>query len=187
MPGDRWQQLANLRALYGYLWAHPGKKLLFMGGELAQNDEWSHDRSLDWHLLERAEHAGVQQLVRELNRVYKEQPGLWELDHRPHGFRWLEPNDAGANVLAFARYGRDATHPLVCVCNLSPEVRSGYRLGFPEPGRWVEVLNTDSTYYGGSDVGNLGGVEAETKPWHDQPFSAELTLPPLAVCWFVPD
>jgi 1,4-alpha-glucan branching enzyme len=187
MPGDRWQQLANLRSLYGYMWAHPGKKLLFMGGELAQSNEWSHDRSLDWHLLEHAEHAGVQQLVRELNRVYREQPALWELDHHPDGFRWLEPNDAGANALAFARYGRDGLHPLVCICNLSPEVRSGYRVGFPEPGRWVEVLNSDSTYYGGSDVGNLGGVEAESKPWHEQPFSAEVTLPPLAVCWFVPE
>jgi 1,4-alpha-glucan branching enzyme len=187
LPGDRWQQLANLRALYAYMWAHPGKKLLFMGGELAQSAEWSHDRSLDWHLLEQAEHAGVQQLVRELNRVYRSQPALWELDHHPDGFRWLEANDASGNVLAFARYGRDGTQPLVCICNLSPEVRGPYRVGFPQPGRWAEVLNTDSTYYGGSDVGNLGGVEATAKPWHDQPFSAEVTLPPLAVCWFAPE
>jgi 1,4-alpha-glucan branching enzyme len=185
MPGDRWQQLANLRALYGYMWAHPGKKLLFMGGELAQDQEWSHDRSLDWHLLESAEHAGIQALVRELNRVYRAEPALWELDNDAAGFRWLEANDANNNVLAFTRYGRDAARPLVCVCNLSPEVQRGYRVGFPAPGRWVEVLNTDSTYYGGSDVGNLGGVEAEAEGWHDQPYSAEVTLPPLGVVWFV--
>jgi 1,4-alpha-glucan branching enzyme len=187
MPGDRWQQLANLRALYAYMWAHPGKKLLFMGGELAQNDEWSHDRSLDWHLLEYKEHAGVHALVGELNRVYRAEAALWERDHDPSGFRWLEANDANNNVLAFARVGRDATRPLVCVCNLSPEVRRDYRVGLPAPGRWVEVLNTDSTYYGGSDVGNLGGVECEAHPWHEQPFSAALTLPPLAVLWLVPE
>ena len=145
MPGDRWQQFANLRALYAYMWAHPGKKLLFMGGELAQEQEWTHDGSLDWHLLEQPEHAGMQQLVRTLNRVYREHPALWEVDHEPAGFRWLEPNDAARNVLAFARYGLDATPPLVCVCNLSPVLREGYRLGFPADGRWVEVLNTDST------------------------------------------
>ena len=187
MPGDRWQQFANLRALYAYMWAHPGKKLLFMGGEIAQFAEWSHDRSLDWHLLEFAEHAGVQQLVRELNRVYQAEPALWELDHDPTGFRWLEANDASRNVLAFVRYGKDGTRPVVCVCNLSPEVQNGYRVGFPSPCRWVELLNTDSTYYGGTDVGNLGGVDAESHAWHDQPFSAEITLPPLAVVWFVPE
>jgi 1,4-alpha-glucan branching enzyme len=188
MPGDRWQQFANLRALYALMWAHPGKKLLFMGGELAQEQEWSHDRSLDWHLLERAEHDGVRKLVRELNRVYQAEPALWELDHEPAGFRWLEANDADRNVLAFARYpARKEGSPLVCVCNLSPEVRYGYRVGMPEAGSWREVLNTDSTHYGGSDAGNLGAVEAEKLPWHDQPFSAELTLPPLAVVWLVPD
>jgi 1,4-alpha-glucan branching enzyme len=187
MPGDAWQQFANLRALYAYMWAHPGKKLLFMGGELAQNAEWSHDRSLDWHLLEHPAHAGVNALVRELNRAYRAEPALWELDGDPAGFRWLEANDASHNVLAFTRYGSDTTRPLVCICNLSPEARSDYRVGFPRQGRWVELLNTDSTYYGGSDVGNLGGVEATGGSWHDQPFSARVTLPPLAVCWFVPE
>ena len=185
LPGDRWQAFANLRALYGYMWAHPGKKLLFMGGELAQEREWDHDGSLDWHLLELAEHAGVQQLVRDLNRVYREEPALWELDHEPAGFRWLEPNDAEGNTLAFLRLSRDAERPLVCVCNLSPVVRERYRLGLPAGGRWVEALNTDSTYYGGSDVGNLGNVEADDRPWHDQPWSAEVVLPPLATLWFV--
>jgi 1,4-alpha-glucan branching enzyme len=187
MPGDRWQQLANLRSLYAYMWAHPGKKLLFMGGELGQEQEWSEARSLDWHLLERADHSGVQALVRELNRVYRSEPALWELDFSHEGFRWLEPNDAGANVLAFARLSAGGERSLVCVCNMSPVPRERYRVGMPAPGRWREALNTDSTYYGGSDVGNLGGVEAEAVPWHDQPYSAELVLPPLGVVWLVPE
>jgi len=187
MPGERWQQLANLRALYGYMWAHPGKKLLFMGGELAQEAEWSHERSLDWHLLERADHAGVQALVRELNRLYRAEPALWECDSDPSGFRWLEPNDAAANALAFARFGADGERALVCVCNLSPVPRYGYRLGLPRSGRWWEALNTDSEFFGGSGVGNLGAVEADATPWHEQPFSAEVTLPPLGVVWLVPE
>jgi 1,4-alpha-glucan branching enzyme len=187
MPGDRWQKLANLRSLYGYMWAHPGKKLLFMGGEIAQNEEWSEARSLDWRLLEWQEHWGVQALVRELNRVYRAEPALWELDDSPEGFRWLEPNDASNNVLAFARYSLDQERSLVCVCNLGPLPRERYRVGMPRPGRWRELVNTDSSYYGGTDWGNLGGVEAEAIAWHDQPFSAELTLPPLAVLWLVPE
>src|SRR5438874_2957784 len=187
MPGDRWQRLANLRALYGYMWAHPGKKLLFMGGELAQEQEWSHERSLDWHLLEDPGHAGVQQLVRDLNRVYREEPALWEVDFDPSGFRWLEANDATSNTLAFVRFSRDEKRALVCICNLSPVSRPGYRVGLPSAGRWVEALNTDSSYYGGSNVGNLGGVEAEKRPWHDVQYSAEVALPPLGVVWLVPE
>ncbi len=187
MPGDRWQQLANLRALYAYMWAHPGKKLLFMGGELAQPWEWNHRESLPWHLLEHPEHAGVQALVRELNRVYRAEPALWEVDFEPSGFRWLEANDAAANVVAFARLSKGGERSLVCAMNLSPVPRENYRIGLPKPGRWREVLNTDSAYYGGSDVGNLGGVSCEEKPWHDQPFSAQVTLPPLGVVWLVPD
>jgi 1,4-alpha-glucan branching enzyme len=187
MPGDRWQQLANLRALYGYMWAHPGKKLLFMGGELGQEQEWSHDRSLDWHLLEQPEHAGVQSLVRDLNHLYREEPALWEVDFEPAGFEWIEPNDAGANCLAFARWSRDRRRVVVCACNLSPVPRHGYRLGLPRSGRWREALNTDSEFYCGSNVGSVGGVEAEPPPWHGQPFSAEVTLPPLGVVWLVPD
>jgi 1,4-alpha-glucan branching enzyme len=186
LPGDRWQQLANLRALYAYMWAHPGKKLLFMGGELAQEREWDHAASLDWHLLEQAGHAGVQSLVRDLNRIYREEPALYELDFEPSGFLWLEPNDADANVLAFARLPNRG-RPVVCVCNLSPVPREGYRLGLPQAGRWRELLNTDSTFYGGSDVGNLGAIAAEGRPWHEQPQSAELRLPPLGVVWLVPD
>jgi 1,4-alpha-glucan branching enzyme len=187
MPGDRWQKFANLRALYGYMWAHPGKKLLFMGGELGQESEWSEERSVDWHLLEQADHAGVQSLVRDLNRIYKEHPALWEVDFEPSGFQWLEANDAGANILAFARWSRDGEDVVVCALNLSPVPRDRYRLGMPRAGRWVETLNSDSTYYGGSDVGNLGGVEAEEHPWHDQAYSAEVTLPPLGAVWLVPE
>ena len=131
MPGDRWQQFANLRALYGYMWAHPGKKLLFMGGEFAQEREWSHERSLDWHLLERPEHRGVQTLVGDLNRAYRDEPALWELDGEPAGFAWLELNDAAANVIAFARFSAGGERTLVCVCNFSPVPRPGYRVGLP--------------------------------------------------------
>ena len=187
MPGDRWQKFANLRALYAYMWAHPGKKLLFMGCELAQEAEWSHARSLDWHLLEQPEHAGVQSLIRDLNRLYQAEPALWQVDSDPAGFWWLEPNDADANVVAFARASRNGERVLVFVANLSPVPRSNYRLGLPRSCRWREALNTDSTFYGGSDVGNLGGVEPEPIPWHDQPVSAEITLPPLAALWLIPD
>ncbi len=186
MPGDRWQQLANLRSLYAYMWAHPGKKLLFMGGELAQEREWDVEGSLDWHLLERPEHAGMRSLVRDLNRLYREEPALWEIDFEPSGFRWLEANDAANNVVAFARVGRGDTRPVVCVCNFAPVPRHGYRVGMPRAGSWRELLNTDSSYYGGSDVGSGGTVEAEGVSWHDQPFSAEVTLPPLGVVWLVP-
>jgi 1,4-alpha-glucan branching enzyme len=187
MPGDRWQKLANLRALYGYMWSHPGKKLLFMGQEFAQESEWSHERSLDWHLLERPEHAGIQSLVRDLNRAYKAEPALWEMDYDGTGFWWIEANAADYNVFAFARRTKDSERVVVVVLNLSPTPRHQYRLGLPRSGRWRELLNTDSGYYGGSDQGNLGGVEAEGIGWHGQPFSTELTLPPLAALWLVPD
>jgi 1,4-alpha-glucan branching enzyme len=188
MPGDRWQQLANLRALYGFMWAHPGKKLLFMGGEFAQEAEWNETAgSLDWHLLEQREHGGVQHLVRDLNRVYRAEPALWEADFEGSGFRWVEANDADANVLAFLRLSADGSRRLICLCNFSPVPRHDYRIGLPEPGRWREVLNTDSAHYGGSGVGNLGAVEAEARPWHELPYSAEVTLPPLGVVWLVPE
>ncbi|MGI8506979.1 MAG: 1,4-alpha-glucan branching protein GlgB, partial [Solirubrobacteraceae bacterium] len=166
---DHWQKLANLRALYAYMWAHPGKKLLFMGSELAQQSEWSHERSLDWHLLERPEHAGIQSLIRDLNRTYRDEPTLWERDSDPAGFWWLEPNDADNNVVAFARASGGGERVVVFVANLSPVPRDAYRLGLPRSTRWREAINTDSAYYGGSDVGNLGGVAPEPIPWHDQP------------------
>jgi 1,4-alpha-glucan branching enzyme len=187
MPGDRWQKFANLRSLYAYMWAHPGKKLLFMGGELAEWEEWNYDGSLHWNLLEYAEHQGVQSLIRDLNGIYRTQPALHEVDFEPTGFRWLEANDASNNVLAFARLDARGERPVVCVLNLSPVPRYEYRVGMPACCRWTELLNTDSGFYGGSGVGNLGGVEAEPVPWHDQPFSALLTLPPLGAVWLVPE
>ena len=187
MPGDRWQQLANLRALYAFMWAHPGKKLLFMGNEFAQEQEWSEERSLDWHLLENRAHSGIQSLVRDLNRAYRDTPALWERDDDQMAFWWLEPNDAENSVFAFARIGKDASKPAVFVANLTPGPRHGYGLGLPVPGRWTELVNADSLLYGGSDIGNLGGVESENVPWMNQYHSAELSLPPLAVLWLVPE
>ena len=191
---DPWQKLANLRALYAYMWAHPGKKLLFMGQEFAQPSEWSEQRSLDWQLLENPAHAGIQALVRDLNRAYRNEPALWERDSDPGGFWWLEPNDADRNVLAFARQsleggaaGGDGARVIVFVANLSPVPQERYRLGLPRSTRWREAINTDSSFYGGSDVGNLGAVTPEPIPWHGEPFSAEITLPPLAAVWLVPD
>ncbi len=186
MPGDDWQRHANLRALYAYMWAHPGKKLLFMGGELAQEQEWSHERSLDWHLLERPRHAGVQRLVRDLNHLYRDTPALWQLDAEPGGFRWLVVDDRDANVVAFARFARDG-RALVAAANLSPVPRTGYRLPLPRPGRWREALNTDAEAYGGANVGNMGGVRAEGVPWGGEAASAEVTIPPLGVVWLTPD
>ena len=187
MAGDRWQKFANLRTLYAYMWAHPGKKLLFMGGEFAQEQEWSYERSLDWHLLERPEHSGIQALVRDLNRLYREEPALWEIDSDPSGFWWLEPNDANRNVIAFARASKGGERVLVCIANLSPVPQQDYRLGLPRACRWRERLNTDSSFYGGSDWGNFGAIEPEPVPWHGQQVSATVTLPPLAAVWFGPD
>ncbi|HEU0335028.1 MAG TPA: 1,4-alpha-glucan branching protein GlgB [Gaiellaceae bacterium] len=187
LPGDRWQQLANLRALYGLMWAHPGKQLLFMGGELAQPAEWNVDGSLDWWLLDNPDHAGVLALVRDANRVYKAEPALWEVDFDPEGFAWLEANAADDNVAAFVRWSTGRERALVCVANLSPVVRERWRVGLPAGGRWREALNTDSRFYAGSDVGNGDGVVAAEREWNAQPWSAELVLPPLATLWLVPE
>jgi 1,4-alpha-glucan branching enzyme len=187
MSGDNWQKLANLRTLYAYMWAHPGKKLLFMGCELAMHEEWNHEGSLPWHLLEQAEHAGVQSLVRDLNQVYKGEPALWELDADPSGFYWLEGADAENNVIAFARQNADGERTLVCVMNMSPMPREGYRVGLPGFGGWREALNTDDVKYGGSGVGNHDGIQIDDIPWHSQAQSAALTLPPLGALWLVPD
>jgi 1,4-alpha-glucan branching enzyme len=181
MPGDRWQQFANLRAFLGYMFAHPGKKLLFMGCEFAQDREWNHDQSLDWHLLEHAPHAGIQRLVRDLNHFYSATPALYQLDFVPGGFQWIEHNDTEHSVLAFARKGLDSTTFIVAVCNFTPNVWNGYRLGVPQPGTYTEKLNTDSAHYGGSNVGTpLGTATAEDVAWQGQPHSVVLNLPPLA-------
>jgi len=184
MAGDDWQKFANLRALYGWMWAHPGKKLLFMGGELAQRAEWNHDRSLDWHLLGAPAHAGVQRLVRDLNRIYREEPALFELDGDPAGFQWVQVHSADVNVLAFVR--RSGERHVVAVANLSPVPRHGYRVGLPRAGEYREALNTDAVEYGGSGVGNHGRVQAEAVAHDGQPASAVVSLPPLGVVWLAP-
>ena len=180
MPGDEWQRFANLRLLYGFMWAYPGKKLLFMGGELGQSAEWNHDRSLDWHLLEAGPyHRGLQRLVADLNRLYRGEPALHEGDADPAGFRWMDCSDADGSVVAFCRFARDERGIVLCAANFTPVVREGYRIGVPRAGYYVEAVNTDSEYYGGGNVGNGPGVRSEPIPCHGQPWSVSLTLPPL--------
>jgi len=180
MPGDRWQKFANLRAYLAFMWTHPGKKLLFMGGEFAQEREWNHDQSLDWHLLADPSHRGMHALVRDLNRLYRSSPSLHKFDCESRGFEWIDAGDASQSILSFFRRGEGAEAPVAVVCNFTPIVRHGFRLGVPKQGRWIEKLNTDSGAYDGSNVGNLGSVEAQLMSSHGQPFSVELTLPPLA-------
>ena len=183
MPGDEWQRFANLRSLYAYMWAHPGKQLLFMGCEIGQYAEWDHDSSLDWHLLDHTPHKGVQLLVRDLNRAYTETQALWQMDHSPDGFRWIDANDADNNVLSFYRTNEDQTEFVVCICNLSPVPRTGFQIGLPSGGDYIEILNTDAGIYGGTNMGNMGTVKASAEPWHGLDHSAVLTLPPLGVVW----
>ncbi len=180
MPGDRWRKFANLRAYFGFMWTHPGKKLLFMGGEFAQEDEWNYDRSLDWHLLADASHRQIQDLVRDLNRLYRDLPALHVKDADASGFEWLELSDSENSVYAFVRHGNDGDTPAIVVCNFTPVVRQGYRIGVPLAGRYIERLNTDAAIYGGSNVGNPDGIASEPIPWNDRPHSLALTLPPLA-------
>ncbi|MDA8048072.1 MAG: 1,4-alpha-glucan branching protein GlgB [Actinomycetota bacterium] len=189
MPGDRWQQLANLRALYSWMWAHPGKQLLFMGAELAPEREWDHEQELDWWILDRWEsHRGVRDLLRALNSLYGELPALWERDDDPQGFQWVDADDSDQSVISFLRLPADGdpTRAVLCVANLTPVPRHGYRIGLPAGGRWRELLNSDAAEYGGGGVGNLGGTDASERPWHGRPWSAELTLPPLGVLWLTP-
>ncbi len=182
MPGDRWQELANLRAYLAFMWGHPGKKLLFMGSEFAQSEEWSSEKSLDWWLLQFSEHAGVLQTVTDLNRIYRETPALWQRDDDPSGFEWIDAGDADANVFSWARWD-DHGGCVAVVSNLSPVPRDDYRLGLPHAGRWVEVLNTDAEPYGGSGLGNMGAVETDGVSWHGRPASVSLVLPPLATIY----
>nr|MDT0657211.1 1,4-alpha-glucan branching protein GlgB [Micromonospora sp. DSM 115978] len=185
MPGDPWRRMAGVRALLAYMWAHPGKQLLFMGCELADDREWSEERGLDWHLLHDPARAGVQRLVRDLNRLYREVPALWTQDTNPNGFRWIVADDSANNTLAFVRIGLDGS-PLVCVVNFSAVPHDDYRIGLPRAGTWTELLNTDSGHYGGSGVGNLGAVHAENTPWHGLPASVALRVPPLGALWLRP-
>jgi 1,4-alpha-glucan branching enzyme len=181
MPGDLWQKFANLRLLYGYMWGHPGKKLLFMGCEFAQWREWKHDESLDWHLLQWDSHGGMKRLVSDLNALYKSEPALHQVDFEWQGFEWLELHDWENSVLAFLRRGRTPGNDIVVVCNFTPVVRQGYRVGVPEGGFYREILNTDAHHYGGSNVGNYGGLWAH-EDWHaGRPYHLSLNLPPLGV------
>jgi len=180
MPGDEWQRFANARAYYAFMWAHPGKKLLFMGQEFGQTSEWNCNDSLPWWLLDHTPHQGLQKLVRDLNALYRSEPSLHARDCEAEGFRWIVVNDDAQSVFAFLRMGAPADKPIAIVCNFTPEIRREYRVGLPTPGRWRERLNTDAGVYGGSNVGNFGAINAERRPMHGFSSSAALTLPPLA-------
>ena len=180
MPGDEWQRFANLRAYFGFMWTHPGKKLLFMGGEFGQPQEWSHDRGLDWDMLDAPLHVGVQKLLRDLNRVYRENPALHRKDCEPDGFRWVVLDDRDQSVFAYLRLGDADDPPVLAVCNFTPVPRYGYRIGVPRGGLWHEILNSDAAMYGGANLGNGGQVQAEDAASHGLPASLLLTLPPLA-------
>jgi len=183
MPGDRWQQLANPRAYLAFMWAHPGKQLLFMGSEMGQESEWAESRELDWWLLDHPEHRGVSSLVRDLNAAYVGSPAVWQRDHDPAGFQWIDANDAGRNIFTFIRRGAEGSDDVVCVSNFAAVPHEGYRLGLPAPGEWEELLNTDAETYAGSGVGNLGSVTAVEGDWSGQPAHATIVVPPLATVW----
>ena len=188
MPGDDWQKFANLRLLFGYMWFHPGKKLLFMGGEFGQWREWNHDSSLDWHLLDNQKnplanfHRGLQRWIRDLNRVYRNEPDLYEFDFEPSGFEWVDFNDVEKSIISFLRKGKE--NCFLVVCNFTPVPRFNYRIGVPFGGFWEEILNSDSEFYGGSGLGNMGGVLAEEIKFHGRNFSVSLILPPLSILVF---
>ena len=181
MPGDDWQKFANLRLFLGYMYGHPGKKLLFMGGEFGQSREWNQATSLDWHLLQHESHAGLQRFVRDLNHLYTGEPSLFDQDFEPHGFEWIDFSDTEANVIAFARRGRSGDAPLIFVCNFTPVPRTGYRVGVARPGHYDERLNSDAADYWGSGMGNSGGLPSQSVPWHGHAHSLLLTLPPLSL------
>ncbi len=187
MPGDEWQKFANLRAYFGFMWTHPGKKLIFMGGEFAQWREWNHDAGLDWFLLDNPMNKGMQSLLCDLNAAYRTIPALHAKDVEPAGFRWVIMDDAAQSVFAYLRFGEEGQAPALVVCNFTPVPRYGYRVGVPRAGGWKEAVNTDSGLYGGSNLGNGGAVQAEHVPCHDLPSSLVLTLPPLSTLILVSD
>jgi 1,4-alpha-glucan branching enzyme len=179
MPGDDWQKFANLRLLFAYMYAQPGKKLLFMGAEFGQYREWSHDRSLDWHLLEGSLHRGLQAWMEQLNRAYRSEEALHWFDNDPQGFEWVDCNDAPASVISLLRKGKMADDSVLIACNFTPVPRVGYKVGVPSAGYWKEILNSDAREYGGGGIGNMGGAEALPESVHGRPHSLRLTLPPL--------
>ena len=186
MPGDPWRQFANLRALYGYMWGHPGKKLLFMGGEFGQRREWAHDEALEWFVCDQAEHAGVKRWVADLNRLYRAEPALHQVEFDAAGFEWVDARDAEASAFSFLRKPREGA-PVLVLCNLTPLPRTNYSIGVPQGGVWRELLNSDATIYGGSGVGNFGAIEAAPVSAHGRPYSLTLALPPLATLFLKPE
>ncbi|MEO0259109.1 MAG: 1,4-alpha-glucan branching protein GlgB [candidate division WOR-3 bacterium] len=187
MPGDYWQKFANLRLLYGYMFAHPGKKLLFMGGEFAQWEEWYHEKSLDWHLLQFPLHQGIQKWLKDLNNLYRTYPSLYELDFEHSGFEWVDFSDADQSVISFIRRAKKPKEVSLIVCNFTPVPRYNYRIGVPYEGYWREILNSDAKEYGGSGHGNFGGIHSEQIPMHNKPYSLSLTLPPLGILFLSPE
>jgi 1,4-alpha-glucan branching enzyme len=188
MPGDDWQKFANLRALLAYQWLFPGRKLLFMGGEIGQRAEWNENGQLDWWLLDAGPfHRGLQQFVEDLNRIYRRLPALWQADYEHGGFYWLDCADNENSVLSFVRQNPDGANPVAVILNLTPVARPNYRLGLPRAGKWREILNSDAGIYGGSNKGNLGEIFARDHKSHNQNFSAEICLPPMSVSAFAPE
>jgi 1,4-alpha-glucan branching enzyme len=187
MPGDDWQKFANLRLLYGYMFGHPGKKLLFMGNEFGQWSEWNHDASLEWHLLNEPFHAGLKRWVRDLNTLYGGQPLLHEIEFNSAGFEWVDCKDSQRSIISFLRRGQNPNDQLLFVCNFIPVVRENYRVGVPLGCYWKEILNSDASLYGGSGQGNFGGLQAAPLPIHGLPFSLNMTLPPLGILVFQPE
>ena len=184
MPGDDWQKFANLRAYFGFMWAHPGKKLLFMGGELAQRREWDHDTGLDWHLLDSEMHRGVNSLVRDLNNFYRQSPALHELDSSADGFSWLQHENSEQSIFSWLRRGREQHACAVIVSNMTPNTHHDYRVGVPMAGWYKECINTDARDYGGSGQGNRGGLHSDDVSWNSQPCSLSITVPPLSTVIF---
>jgi len=187
MPGDDWQKFANLRAYFGFMWGHPGKKLLFMGGEIAQWDEWSHDREIAWDLVQYPRHRGIQKLMTDLNKLLVAERALHQRDAVGTGFRWVVGDDTENSVFAFLRYGNDHTRPVLVVSNFTPVPRLGYGIGVPRPGRWRELLNSDAGVYGGSNIGNDGAATTVPVRHHGEAQSLQLTLPPLATLFLAPE
>ncbi|MEO0049107.1 MAG: hypothetical protein RL556_439, partial [Actinomycetota bacterium] len=185
MPGDRWQQLANLRAYLSFMWAHPGKQLLFMGSEFGQLSEWSQEHGLDWWITEQPSHQAIQRLVAALNLVYQDNPALWQLDHDWHGFTWIDGGNADANTLSFLRTD-ETGNTVACVINFAGQPHENFVLGLPKAGEWLEIFNSDAHEFGGSGVGNQGKIEAGGEGSHGQPHSASITVPPLAAVFFKP-
>ncbi|MFM1802980.1 MAG: 1,4-alpha-glucan branching enzyme GlgB, partial [Planctomycetota bacterium] len=184
MPGDLWRQFAGLRTMLAYQYGHPGKKLLFMGCELGQWNEWNFSESLDWHLLHWSDHKGIQKLIDDLNSLYKAEPALHRVDFHWTGFEWLSLNDSENSIIAFTRKQESGLHDIVCVCNFTPIPRHNYRIGVLKPGVYREILNTDSTYYGGSNLGNQGELQAVPASWGGKPYHIEMTIPPLGAVFF---